>query len=170
MVHKDRNEENGYLLTRKREPINAWIAPPLDVAGEIQVFETMTAWQEKAGVAGLKASRVTNPSGEPSIVMQWNYPKTKSRGKCSLSPSRGYAVEWYEQYDANGRLYRRSTTSEWITQDGVSYPKRINDGSGYNYNPAGKANWTIEIEVTSLELQARKIPDSLFQVDVTVHG
>ena len=158
-----RGEQKTYFITRKREPYNAMVEPPLLVASENHVYESLRNWRAKDGVAGMKASRFTNPNGESSILLEWNFPKTKARNKCSLSPSRGYAVEWYEAYDGDGRMFRRTRVSEWITQDGLSYPKRIWTGTGFD--AAGKPNGTTEIEVTSLELQARKIPDRLFQVD-----
>lgn len=162
MARKDSSEKT-YLITRNRKPLNARIAPPLDESGETIVRDSFIRWLAKGGAVGMKASLKPTSGDGPSVIMEWHYPKTKWRSKCSISPSRGYAVEWYEQYDASGKLSRRTSTSEWIILNGTSFPKRVHGASAYE--GTNKPSWTIELEVTSLELQSRKIPDSLFQVD-----
>lgn len=158
------NEEGTYFISRKPK-LDLAAGPPLSVTGEDNFYEHLKRWAEKKGeLPVITTTHEKTKEGEPVLLVDLLYPKTRNwRVKCWLLPEQGHAVRRYEVH-SEGRLGRKCETFAFITVNGLCYPER-GRAESYGRFPSGEQylSKSTDFTVTSLETEAKKVPDSLFQ-------
>lgn len=156
------NKENEYILS-KAPSVKRTAPSPLSITGADGFFQSLKSWQAgKTKIAGLSVTRGQDKDDEPLAVVEIRY-GTGWRNKAWLLPDRGYALRRIEVYNAKDEFVDRSQVLEFMTVNGLIYPKR---GQSEHFLAGGKLGFTETFQVSRLETEAGKIPDSLFRFDV----
>ncbi len=155
------NREKEYLLTKKTDPW-WWLEPPTMICPEEGVLSSLRQWVAGSSKA---VSQVTERmDGDRRIIdVDIQYPDTKWSNKIRFLPDKDYAIEHMESFNAIGGRVEVKDVTAFQTVNGLIYPK---SAVRKHYMREGKLASTHLLEVDSVELDAGKVPDSLFQFEI----
>lgn len=153
-----RGAEADLFWVSKKDDGRRLAESPFEMAYDTHMLDLLRRWNAKKSETAVSSSTEEGVGGR-AVVFDFRHAKSKWRGKYWLWPAKEWAVYRAQTY-TDGALNHDTEVSEYGLINGIHYPKRI----AYRLKLAsGVTGKTVEMEVTSIETDPNKIPDSLFE-------
>ncbi len=153
--------ENMYLLSRKWEKLQA-IEQPLEITGENTLRALLQNWIEgKEKFTRVSAAETERQDGKRVFALEWYNPE-KWRFRLQVLPDDGWALKRWESFDERKEFVDRCEVEQFETVSGIVLPKT---GRAEHYMKGNVLGTSTHFAVESVETQASRVPDSLFQYE-----
>lgn len=154
------NRENQYVISKTLE--DRWAAQlPLYFCRESAVMQMLQEWADGKTATAAAVSQSTE-EGQPVLIADVRYPKTKWANKIWLLPLRDYGVRRFEVFDPANKLVNRVEVSDYRDVNGTPFPSKASET---HYMGSGRLGYTATYEVLSVETDSGQVPDSLFHFE-----
>ncbi len=157
------NQENVFLISKA--PAQGRVPElPTYVSAEDPLRDFLASWEAgQEELTNVTVKEEQQDGHDPVLHFGWTGRKSQWSGHCWVVPSKNWMIRKLEQRAPPGRLVIVHEIDEYITSDGLYYPKRARRTSFYDN---GRVESRTDIDVESVETQASRIPDSLFQFEL----
>ena len=153
-------KEGEYMISKK--PANRTsVQSPLEFARELPVLQTLQDWADQTMATSAMIAK-TEYAGQPELLVTLVFTKTGWKNKIWLMPDREYVVRRCEVYNSADEPVSRVEVTSFRDVNGVPFPMAATET---HYMSKKRLGYTAKMEVLNVEMDARGVPDSLFQFE-----